>query len=509
MSYTANTGLPKKQTKYHCMVSGEKRLNPCAGCTNPTGCVNKTMQYKESEKMANSPTVQLLADGSIKCAKGLDLAECGYKPGAKVCGKCGAPAVAVKSDEVEASGEWVTEWVTVEDDIDEKGMAPKKIKPTSPMEQMAADASDEEDDEDMYDEEKEAAEDMMPKESEVPAEDAMVAEDETEKMMGEEDMMTRRKKARAKRMETMGVKSLDYDDNAFVCAIERKVYGGGSEICANCPGGCEPHADMPSLLEIEGIAEDMFSGKVLDSGYADESDIFVVDVERKDGKPIEAYFDGQSGECMGWHLLDESLLGEVSAVPGEKVISFNEASSIAVKSIEGDVVSVDADMFEGYDAYAVEIEGIDGKSYDVFVGIDGEVLGYDEYDAEEAADIDAEVADLALKRMYTEEQRTSMADEGTAMADGSYPIADVEDLKNAIMAYGRAKDKEATKKHIMKRAKKLGQEDLIPENWMSEDSMSEEKTLLDDETKSFLSSLMEFEMLTIEEGITPNEEEAK
>lgn len=513
MGYTANTGLQKQQTKYHCMVSGEKRLTPCVGCSNPTGCVNKTMQYKESTKMANTPTVQLLADGSIKCAKGLDLSECGYKPGAKTCGKCGAPAVAVKSDEVEVTGEWVTEWVTVEDDVDEKGMNPKKMKPVEPMEVMA---DDEEDDTDEYDEEKEAAEDMMPKkmkpasEMEVDAEEEMVSADEdTEKMMYEEDMMSRRKKARAKRMETMGVKSLDYDDNAFVCAIERKVYGGGSEICANCPGGCEPHADMPSLLEVEGIAEDMFSGKVLDSGYADESDIFVVDVQRKDGKPIEAYFDGQSGECMGWHLLDENLLGEVATIPGEKVISFNEAASIAVKSIEGDVVSVDADMFEGYDAYAVEIEGIDGKSYDVFVGIDGEVLGYDEYDAEEAADIDAEVADLALKRMYTEEQRTSMADEGTAMADGSYPIADVEDLKNAIMAYGRAKDKEATKKHIIKRAQKLGQEDLIPEGWMEDEPASEEKTLLDDETKSFLSSLMEFEMLTIEEGVTPTEEGTK
>ena len=501
MSYTANTGLPTKQTKYHCMVSGEKRLNPCAGCSNPTGCVSKTMQYKESEKMANSPTVKLLADGTIECAKGLELSECGYKPGAKTCGKCGAPAVAVKSDEAEASGEWVTEWVTVEDEIDEKGMAPAKMKPAPAVDAM----SDEEDDADEYDEEKEAEEDMMPKETEAPAEDAMASvEEDTEKMMGEEDMMTRRKKARAKRMETMGVKSLDYDDNAFVCAIERKVYGGGSDICANCPGGCEPHSDMPSLLEVEGIAEDMFSGKVLDSGYADESDIFVVDVERKDGKPIEAYFDGQSGECMGWHLLDESLLGEVSAIPGEKVISFNEAASIAVKSIEGDVVSVDADMFEGYDAYAVEIEGIDGKSYDVFVGIDGEVLGYDEYDAEEAADIDAEVADLALKRMYTEEQRTSMADEGSAMEDGSYPIADVEDLKNAIMAYGRAKDKEATKKHIMKRAMKLGQEELIPEGWMSE-----EKALPDDETKSFLSSLMEFEMLAIEEDLSSTEEGTK
>lgn len=196
---------------------------------------------------------------------------------------------------------------------------------------------------------------------------------------------------------------------------------------------------------------------------------------------------------MGWHLLNEDLIGEVATVPSEKVISFDDAASIATKSIEGEVVAVDADMFEGYDAYAVEIEGIDGKSYDVFVGIDGEVLGYDEYDAEEAADIDAEVADLALKAMYSDDERAEMAKEGMALPDGSYPIKDEEDLKNAIQAYGRAGDKEAAKKHIMKRARELSKEDMIPENWMDE-----EKSLSDEEAKNLLGSLMEFEMLALE-----------
>ena len=255
---------------------------------------------------------------------------------------------------------------------------------------------------------------------------------------------------------------------------------------------------MPSLLEIEGMAESMFAGKVLDSGYADEVDIFVVDVQRKDGKPVEAYFDGSSGECMGWHLLNEDLIGEVATVPGQKVISFSEASAIATKSIDGEVVSVDADMFDGYDAYAVEIEGLDGKSYDVYVGVDGEILGFDEYEPEEAADIDEEVADIALKAMYSEDERMEMAKGGMAMADGSYPIKDEEDLKMAIMAVGRAKDQDEAKMHCMKRAKELGNEDMIPESWNSE--KPNEKVLLDDEAKEFLSSLMELEMLEIETG---------
>jgi uncharacterized membrane protein YkoI len=398
------------------------------------------MQYKEKDEMADKPVVQLLADGTVKCAKGLDIAECGYKPGQKVCGKCGAAAETVGAK----SEEWVT--------ADTKGGM-------SPMESMASDVADEMD-----------------------------------------DPMAKRKKARKKRMDTMGMKSDEWDDDSFVCAFERKMLAGTSQVCAQCPGGCAPEQDMPTLLEVEGIAEDMFSGKVLDSAYADETDIFIVDVQRKDGKPVEIFFDGTSGEVMGWHLLNEKVLGEVAEIAGEKIISFNEAADIAVKSIEGEVVSVDADMFEGYDAYAVEIEGEDGKSYDVFVSLDGEVLGWDEYDADEAADIDAEVADLALKRMYDEETRKTMAEAGEALPDGSFPIKDAEDLQNAIQAFGRAGDKAAAKAHIMKRAKELGKEDMIPEGWGS-DMAEGEKSAEDAEATKLLADLLEFEMLTIEEGI--------
>ena len=455
MSYTSQNGLPKTTAKFHCMVSGDKRMNPCSGCSNPKGCISSTMQYKETEDMAEKPTVKLGADGTVACAKGLEISECGYNVGDKVCGKCGATAVLAKSLD--------DEWVTV-DDLYTKG--------GTPMSDMVEDVEDE---------------------------------------MMDGNQVAKRKKARAKRLETMGVKSLDWDDDSFVCAFERKMYPGASQVCAQCPGGCAPEQDMPSLLEVEGVAEDMFSGKVLDSGYSDEADIFVVDVQRKDGKPIEAFFDGTTGECMGWHLMNDSVIGEIAEIGGTKVISFNEAAAIATKSVEGDVIAVDADMFEGYDAFAVEIEGIDGKSYDVFVGLDGEVLGWDEYEGDEADDIDAEVADLALKRMYDDETRDKMAEAGEAMSDGSFPIADEDDLKNAIQAYGRAKDKEAAKAHIMKRAAELDMEDMIPEDWTEkeedmmddeeEDIMPEEKSAIDEEASQFLSDLMEFEMMKIETGL--------
>lgn len=73
------------------------------------------------------------------------------------------------------------------------------------------------------------------------------------------------------------------------------------------------------------------------------------------------------------------------------------------------------------------------------------------------------------KREFTEAERKKDAKSGHALPDGSFPIDNVQDLKNAIHAYGRAKDKPKAKAHIIARAKALGQSKLIPENWKAED----------------------------------------
>lgn len=84
----------------------------------------------------------------------------------------------------------------------------------------------------------------------------------------------------------------------------------------------------------------------------------------------------------------------------------------------------------------------------------------------EKALVAAAVAELA--KISTEE-RMKLAEEGKALPDGAYPIRNVEDLKNAIQAYGRSKPSERrmVRKHIIKRARQLKQVDLIPENWMN------------------------------------------
>ena len=79
---------------------------------------------------------------------------------------------------------------------------------------------------------------------------------------------------------------------------------------------------------------------------------------------------------------------------------------------------------------------------------------------------DAEVE----KREFTEAEREAASESGAAMPDGSFPIKTVKDLKNAIQAFGRAKDPAKAKAHIKARAKALGKEDLIPDNWKGADA---------------------------------------
>ena len=79
-------------------------------------------------------------------------------------------------------------------------------------------------------------------------------------------------------------------------------------------------------------------------------------------------------------------------------------------------------------------------------------------------------AEMELKRAFSPEKRRDLAKQGMALPDGSFPIVTSTDLKNAIMAFGRAKNKSAAKRHIIKRAKALKKVNLIPENWSKKDA---------------------------------------
>ena len=70
-----------------------------------------------------------------------------------------------------------------------------------------------------------------------------------------------------------------------------------------------------------------------------------------------------------------------------------------------------------------------------------------------------------IKRKFTTAQREAMAESGNAMPDGSFPIGNKDDFMNAIRSWGRGGSDPKVKAHIKRRAKELGAEDMIPENW--------------------------------------------
>lgn len=87
------------------------------------------------------------------------------------------------------------------------------------------------------------------------------------------------------------------------------------------------------------------------------------------------------------------------------------------------------------------------------------------------------ISESVNERDYSNDQRTDMVDRGLALPDGSFPIKDLEDLKNAIQAYGRSKNQAAAAKFIAKRAKELSAEDLIPNTEDFQKSLKESMDL--------------------------------
>jgi hypothetical protein len=85
--------------------------------------------------------------------------------------------------------------------------------------------------------------------------------------------------------------------------------------------------------------------------------------------------------------------------------------------------------------------------------------------ATSGAAADESEEDEFAKKDYSDDDRKEMAASGEALPDGSFPIKNRKDLSNAVKAYGRAKDKDAAKKHIKARAKDLGAEDALPDKW--------------------------------------------
>lgn len=257
--------------------------------------------------------------------------------------------------------------------------------------------------------------------------------------------------------------------------------------------------EISEIAAIEALAAKSAGegAEVINSGYSPADDTYVIDVKTAD-ETIREYFYSGAGEEKGYLVVE-------AAASSEDFISEEAAASIATEYKSGEVVSVEPGLILGTDAFVVEIDEVEGKSYDVFVSLKGEILGHDEYEMaaesshgeDELAEIKALEAELEIKRMYNREKREELAESGEAMEDGSFPIVDEADLKNAIQAHGRASDIEAAKKHIVKRAEALGLEALIPTEW----DMSPKEEAVDAEKAEDAESLEEKIAVATEEGV--------
>jgi hypothetical protein len=101
--------------------------------------------------------------------------------------------------------------------------------------------------------------------------------------------------------------------------------------------------------------------------------------------------------------------------------------------------------------------------------------------AAKASELTARVASARYADQFADisvKERSALAKKGQALSDGSYPIRNEEDLKNAIQAFGRAKesDRARVRRHIMRRARQLDRKDLIPEKW-SKNHVASSKTV--------------------------------
>lgn len=88
-----------------------------------------------------------------------------------------------------------------------------------------------------------------------------------------------------------------------------------------------------------------------------------------------------------------------------------------------------------------------------------------------ALDVDGYLTEF---KNFSPEKREQLAREKKALKDGSFPIENTADLRRAIQAYGRASESKRgqVRRHIVRRARALGKENMIPEQW-SEATMSE------------------------------------
>lgn len=94
------------------------------------------------------------------------------------------------------------------------------------------------------------------------------------------------------------------------------------------------------------------------------------------------------------------------------------------------------------------------------------------------------------EREFSKEEREKLAKKGYALSDGSFPIVNEQDLKNAIKSYGRGDNPKKEKAHIIKRAKALGKSSILPKKWKVNEVLNEGRTPEQKNTMNFVKGIL-------------------
>lgn len=211
----------------------------------------------------------------------------------------------------------------------------------------------------------------------------------------------KRRAAKKRRMRTLGAwdatipkgkSDEDIEVEGFVCASEKSLKT--DDVCANCPGGCKSEKGLPELVEVEGLAEELFNGaEITGSLYNAKNDLFVVQLKVGDDY-VESLWGGQKADFMGWMFVKSEE--ETDERVDENEVSEDEIGSIALKAVKsesGTVNDVTAGSFNDDNAWVVSVLREDGADFDVYVSLDGKVLGWDEYEVKSDEDEDDATSD--------------------------------------------------------------------------------------------------------------------
>jgi hypothetical protein len=163
-------------------------------------------------------------------------------------------------------------------------------------------------------------------------------------------------------------------------------------------------------------------------------------------------------------------LFELAKADGAQDLALVEDAQVIEKS--------DAEAFglpqEVYDRLAVPVkEALAGLAAGGAT-VSAEAVKTDSPEPHLTVNVSVAAAPEVVKADLSAAGRRKAAAAGAAMSDGSYPIKTKADLRKAIKAVGRGgADHNKIRAHIIKRAKALGLEAMVPDNWNSNGSLKD------------------------------------